>query len=157
MLYYLLYKFSKIINYRYIEWKCDYWQKQGVRTDSVGLYTRFMKSSYDWERDLYVRNGKCFGIYELGKPVLYLSDPELIREVLVKDFHIFTNRRVSHLCYIFDTIFKIIYSKAKVKYSVIIQLYFRENRLKIGLSVKILFNFCLRKVDFSKVLCFIQF
>ncbi|CAG2176701.1 unnamed protein product, partial [Oppiella nova] len=39
------------------------------------------------------RNGKCFGVYELGKPVLYLSDPELIREVLVKDFHIFTNRR----------------------------------------------------------------
>ncbi|CAG2182090.1 unnamed protein product, partial [Oppiella nova] len=47
----------------------------------------------DWERDLYVRNGKCFGVYELGKPVLYLSDPELIREVLVKDFHMFTNRR----------------------------------------------------------------
>ncbi|CAG2177842.1 unnamed protein product, partial [Oppiella nova] len=46
-----------------------------------------------WERDLYVRNGKCFGVYELGKPVLYLSDPELIREVLVKDFHIFANRR----------------------------------------------------------------
>ncbi|CAG2178513.1 unnamed protein product, partial [Oppiella nova] len=54
---------------------------------------RLTKQWFEWERDLYVRNGKCFGVYELGKPVLYLSDPELIREVLVKDFHIFTNRR----------------------------------------------------------------
>ncbi|CAG2170594.1 unnamed protein product [Oppiella nova] len=45
--------------------------------------------------DLYGRNGKCFGVYELGKPVLYLSDPELIREVLVKDFHMFTNKKLN--------------------------------------------------------------
>ncbi|CAG2166571.1 unnamed protein product [Oppiella nova] len=76
---------------RYIDGKCDYWRKQGVRTASVSLWTRLTKQWFDWERDLYVRNG--FGVYELGKPVLYLSDPELIREVLVKDFHIFTNRR----------------------------------------------------------------
>ncbi|CAG2174176.1 unnamed protein product, partial [Oppiella nova] len=74
----------------YFKRKCDYWEKQGVRTDSVGLYTRLTKQWYDWERDLYVRNGKCFGVYELGKPVLYLSDPDLIRDVLVKDFHEFT-------------------------------------------------------------------
>ncbi|CAG2177160.1 unnamed protein product, partial [Oppiella nova] len=81
---------------RYIDGKCDYWRKQGVRTASVSLWTRFTKQWFEWQRDLYIRNGKCFGVYELGKPVLYLSDPELIREVLVKDFHIFTNRRVSH-------------------------------------------------------------
>ncbi|CAG2176259.1 unnamed protein product, partial [Oppiella nova] len=63
---------------KYFDRKCDYWRKQGVRTASVSLYTRLTKQCIDWERDLYVRNGKCFGVYELGKPVLYLSDPELI-------------------------------------------------------------------------------
>ncbi|CAG2180590.1 unnamed protein product, partial [Oppiella nova] len=80
-------------NHIVFDFKCDYWRKQGVRTASVSLYTRLTKQWFEWQRDLYVRNGKCFGVYELGKPVLYLSDPELIREVLVKDFHIFTNRR----------------------------------------------------------------
>ncbi|CAG2174613.1 unnamed protein product, partial [Oppiella nova] len=87
-------------------WWCPYcWIRNQVHPDTLSgnaiigknkAYVQIAwltKSSFYWERDLYVRNGKCFGVYELGKPVLYLSDPELIREVLVKDFHIFNNRR----------------------------------------------------------------
>ncbi|CAG2167630.1 unnamed protein product [Oppiella nova] len=59
---------GQITDKRYIDGKCDYWRKQGVRTASVSLWTRLTKQWFDWERDLYVRNGKCFGVYELGKP-----------------------------------------------------------------------------------------
>ncbi|CAG2180814.1 unnamed protein product, partial [Oppiella nova] len=52
---------------KYIDGKCDYWRKQGVRTASVSLWTRLTKQWFEWQRDLYVRNGKCFGVYELGK------------------------------------------------------------------------------------------
>ncbi|XP_054155684.1 cytochrome P450 3A2-like [Oppia nitens] len=48
---------------------------------------------YRLEQELYRKYGKCFGVYEGNRPVLYLADPELIRDVLVKDFHVFTNRR----------------------------------------------------------------
>ncbi|CAG2172599.1 unnamed protein product, partial [Oppiella nova] len=67
--------------------------RMGVKSASVSYYTRFTKQWYEWEQELYRKNGKIFGIYEITKPVLFLSDPELIRDVLVKDFHIFNNRR----------------------------------------------------------------
>ncbi|CAG2107627.1 unnamed protein product [Medioppia subpectinata] len=79
----------------YVSSQCTYWETQGVKTDSVSLYTRFTKQWYEWEQDLYKRNGKIFGIYEITKPVLFVSDPELVRDILVKDFHIFNNRRVN--------------------------------------------------------------
>ncbi|CAG2105688.1 unnamed protein product [Medioppia subpectinata] len=79
--------------HRYVSFQCTYWETQGVKTDSVSLYTRFTKQWYEWEQDLYKRNGKIFGIYEITKPVLFVSDPELVRDILVKDFHIFNNRR----------------------------------------------------------------
>ncbi|XP_054154614.1 cytochrome P450 3A24-like [Oppia nitens] len=63
-----------------------------VPTASVGLWTRMTRHGHEWEQDLYRRYGKCFGVYELNRPVLYLSDPVLIRDVLVKDFHSFVNR-----------------------------------------------------------------
>ncbi|CAG2173908.1 unnamed protein product, partial [Oppiella nova] len=42
----------------------------------------------------YVRKyGNIFGIFNGTDPVLLIADPELIKQVLVKDFHRFTNRR----------------------------------------------------------------
>ncbi|CAG2181886.1 unnamed protein product, partial [Oppiella nova] len=77
------------ISKRYSLLELDYWQNQGVRTGKVSQWARYTKQWYDWEQELCRKNGKLFGIYETTKPVLYLSDPELIREVLVKDFHDF--------------------------------------------------------------------
>ncbi|CAG2107382.1 unnamed protein product [Medioppia subpectinata] len=67
---------------------------QTSRPAPYGLCLRFLGSVVDWEVDLYRRNrGHTFGLYETTKPVLYLTDPDLIRDVLVKDFHVFNNRR----------------------------------------------------------------
>jgi len=52
---------------------------------------------HEWEQNLVKKHGKIFGVYEVTKPVLYVSDPDIIKDVLVKDFHIFTNRRVSKI------------------------------------------------------------
>ncbi len=37
---------------------------------------------------------KILGFYELMTPVRYVSDPDLIQDVLIKNFNIFSNRRV---------------------------------------------------------------
>ncbi|XP_054155705.1 cytochrome P450 3A13-like, partial [Oppia nitens] len=79
--------------YRYYASKYTYWETQGVRTAPFGYWQRLYKRWFKWEQELYGRYGKCFGVYESTRPVLYLADPDLIRDVLVKDFHIFTNRR----------------------------------------------------------------
>jgi hypothetical protein len=36
-----------------------------------------------------------FGVYEFSRPTLWVAEPEIIRNILSKDFHIFPNRRVS--------------------------------------------------------------
>ena len=38
---------------------------------------------------------KVFGVYEFSRPTLWVAEPEIIRNILSKDFHIFPNRRVS--------------------------------------------------------------
>ena len=37
-----------------------------------------------------------FRSFEFGKPVLTISEPELLRDILVKDFPVFNYRRVSY-------------------------------------------------------------
>ncbi|XP_054159158.1 cytochrome P450 3A11-like, partial [Oppia nitens] len=79
--------------YRYYVSKYTYWERQGVRSAPFGYWPRLYKPWFKVEQEMYGRYGKCFGVYESTRPVLYLSDPDLIRNVLVKDFHNFTNRR----------------------------------------------------------------
>lgn len=45
------------------------------------------------ELDWVKNHGKVFGTYEGLKPVLYVADPDLCRQIMSKDFHVFTNRR----------------------------------------------------------------
>ncbi|XP_065298935.2 cytochrome P450 3A24-like isoform X1 [Dermacentor albipictus] len=46
---------------------------------------------YDQER--YQKMGRVFGVYESGKPSLMLAEPDLLKQVLVKDFSALPNRR----------------------------------------------------------------
>ncbi|CAN7981305.1 unnamed protein product [Ixodes pacificus] len=46
------------------------------------------------DQDRYMEFGKLFGVYEGGKPVLFVADPELVKLVLVKDFPSLPNRKV---------------------------------------------------------------
>jgi hypothetical protein len=49
---------------------------------------------HQWEQQLVHKYGKIFGIYELMTPVLYVSDPDLIEDDLIKNLiNIFLNRR----------------------------------------------------------------
>ncbi|CAG2172267.1 unnamed protein product, partial [Oppiella nova] len=45
------------------------------------------------EMEWYKKYGKLFGVFNMGKPCLTVADPELIKQILVKDFHSFRNRR----------------------------------------------------------------
>ncbi|CAG2176855.1 unnamed protein product, partial [Oppiella nova] len=44
------------------------------------------------ELELYKKYGKIYGLYILSKPTLTVADPQLIKQILVKDFNAFRNR-----------------------------------------------------------------
>ncbi len=48
------------------------------------------------EKAIVYANAKVFGVYEFLRPTLWVSDPDVLRNILSKDFHMFTNRRVSY-------------------------------------------------------------
>ncbi|CAF1403809.1 unnamed protein product [Adineta ricciae] len=57
------------------------------------LFHIIFKGLYQHDMDLVRKYGKLVGIYEGPKYTILLSDPELLRKVLIKDSHVFMNRR----------------------------------------------------------------
>ena len=76
----------------YIKQKQSYWEKQGVKgpkplflLGNVG----FSKPITDNLIDDYTKYGKVYGTYQGTNPHLVVGEPELLRQICVKDFHIF--------------------------------------------------------------------
>lgn len=47
------------------------------------------------DEDLINQYGKIVGYHEVGTPVILCSDLDMIRHIMIKDTHYFTNRRVN--------------------------------------------------------------
>ncbi|XP_017882560.1 cytochrome P450 6k1 [Ceratina calcarata] len=87
--------------YMYVTRKFNYWKKRGVfeitPTPFLGNFgdnfllrissAEFVKSLYDQTKGL-----PYAGFYIFDKPYLLVRDPELVKNVLVKDFNVFSNR-----------------------------------------------------------------
>jgi len=54
-----------------------------------------------WKEDMKHTKiyGKVFGIFEGKKPTLIVSDPEIVKQIMVKDFDHFNNHSVK-TCYL---------------------------------------------------------
>lgn len=87
--------------YLYMTRKFNYWEKRGVSeitpTPFFGNFTECMFSKKNPGyiiRNLYQRaKGKPYvGFYILDKPCLLIRNPEIIKDILVKDFNYFCNR-----------------------------------------------------------------
>ncbi|KAF8781602.1 Cytochrome P450 3A24 like protein [Argiope bruennichi] len=94
-----------IVLFIYIRWYLssndDYWEKRGVpylprMSFWTLLYMPFTKSIMEVFEDMMVKHelGRVFGGFEGTKPNLVVNDPDLLRDVLVKDFHVFPYRRL---------------------------------------------------------------
>ncbi|CAF4005974.1 unnamed protein product [Rotaria magnacalcarata] len=75
-----------------------YWEKRGVPGPRpwpfFGTYLQqFFKPFPETEMEWYNDYGKIYGIYDGSKPGIIVGDPDLIKQIMVKDFHVFTNRR----------------------------------------------------------------
>ncbi|CAG2115974.1 unnamed protein product, partial [Medioppia subpectinata] len=74
-----------------------YWRSRGVKGPKpwplIGnLYQVFLKPRCVYGLHNYKTYGKIYGYFDGNKPVLSVAEPELIRDILVKDFHKFVDR-----------------------------------------------------------------
>lgn len=87
-----------ILLYLYASRHRNYWKKQNIPQEDfsliIGPTTRiFFQPFHTIDTERYQKFGRVFGIYEGGKPTLLVGEPELVKQVLVKDFPLLCNRR----------------------------------------------------------------
>ncbi|KAJ9594234.1 hypothetical protein L9F63_014394, partial [Diploptera punctata] len=90
--------------YLYYAYKFTYWKKKGVPNPEplplVGnflmpLLTKRSPGQILWDIYNSASNAPCVGFYIFGRPAILIKDPNLVRNVLVKDFNIFPDRHSS--------------------------------------------------------------
>ncbi|KAF8787804.1 Cytochrome P450 3A1 like protein [Argiope bruennichi] len=80
----------------------DYWKKRGIPYVKPlvpvfgSSYQLLWKPSHEIDLERYRKLGPIYGQFDGNRPVLAIADLKLIREVLVKEFPSFMNRRVSY-------------------------------------------------------------
>ncbi|XP_042149911.1 cytochrome P450 3A24-like [Ixodes scapularis] len=88
-----------VLLYMYITRNSNYWKKQNVVHmtffETFGMLLKILRMPI---HELDLRNqrkyGKLFGAFEGSSPTLIVSDPEIVKQVLVKDFSHLANRRL---------------------------------------------------------------
>ncbi|XP_067135721.1 cytochrome P450 3A11-like [Centruroides vittatus] len=84
--------------YLFLTRKYGYWKSLGIPEvppsffmGSIGLDLKTNQGLQ--EQKWYKKYGRIFGIYEGSTPVLMIAEPELLKDILLKDFYVFSNQR----------------------------------------------------------------
>ncbi|CAG2171743.1 unnamed protein product, partial [Oppiella nova] len=83
--------------YRYLTQNYRYWSKRGIKGPRPlpifgNILDIFITPRPIQELNWAKKFGKLYGYYFKAQPILTISDPDLIKTILVKDFHLFTDR-----------------------------------------------------------------
>ncbi|CAG2119941.1 unnamed protein product, partial [Medioppia subpectinata] len=100
-MWYLLAAFLAIIAYIHFKWYriLNYWSDRNISGPKPIPYvgnrlSHILRPRPVVEMEWYKTYGRLFGLYAmLGKPALSVADPVLIKQILVKDFYKFRNRK----------------------------------------------------------------
>ncbi|XP_067142451.1 cytochrome P450 3A8-like isoform X2 [Centruroides vittatus] len=84
--------------YTYLSIVYSYWKRRGIPSPKttwlLGSYgTRWKEPQGYIELEWYKKYGRIFGIYEGLNPILMVSEPELIKNILIRDFNKIPNER----------------------------------------------------------------
>ncbi|XP_076361148.1 cytochrome P450 3A8-like [Tachypleus tridentatus] len=75
-----------------------YWERRGVpelkdKYPFQNTIQLILKPLHELDEERYKKFGKIYGKFEGSTPALVVAEPELIKQIMVKDFHAFNNRR----------------------------------------------------------------
>lgn len=84
--------------YLYAARNRNYWKYQQVPYEPFGLIfgptiKLLNRPIHMLDDERYKKYGKFFGTFETGKTVLFVAEPEMVKQVMVKDFPALPNRR----------------------------------------------------------------
>lgn len=87
-----------VLWYLYASRKRNYWKNQNVPSEPFALIfgpsTKiFYKPIHAIDAERYKKYGRFFGVFESNKLILFAAEPELVKQVMVKDFPSLPNRR----------------------------------------------------------------
>ncbi|KAH9416694.1 hypothetical protein DERP_012162 [Dermatophagoides pteronyssinus] len=87
---------TPIIYYIYSQYRFSYWKRNGIRGPKpmafIGNIFPAKKPLALMQLDYQKQFGNIYGIYRGLEPTLVVSDPAIIKRILVQDFHLFRNR-----------------------------------------------------------------
>ncbi|XP_063957772.1 cytochrome P450 3A27-like isoform X1 [Lytechinus pictus] len=85
-----------ILYFTYDKWCRTYFKRQGIPSPpSIPVFGNFIEwfvVFHDRFAEYFQKYGKIVGVYNFRKPTLLVSDPDVVRKILVKDFDHFVNR-----------------------------------------------------------------
>jgi len=94
-----------IIFYLYMTRKFKYWKKRGILETAPPIpffgnfadCLLFKKSPANYLKEIYdqAKGLPYIGFYLMDKPILLIRDPELVKNILVKDFNYFNDRYIN--------------------------------------------------------------
>lgn len=87
-----------ILLYLYASRRRNYWTNQNVTSEPFHIIfgpssKLLFTPAHEVDRARYQKYGKLFGAFETGKVILFVAKPELVKQVMVKDFPTLPNRR----------------------------------------------------------------
>ena len=89
------------LGYWWLCGKWNYWKEQGIPgptpslpAGNFGAIMSMKVHILDWFKDLYHQfpDQKVIGIYVMHQPTMVVQDPDMARQILVKDFNHFVDR-----------------------------------------------------------------
>lgn len=88
-----------VLYYRHKRKNDGYWEEKGIPFEPRRAWYSIIrdysvKDFCDFEMERYQKYGRIYGYFEGEKPNLTVCDPDVLRDILVKDFQSFTFRRV---------------------------------------------------------------
>ncbi|CAG2163284.1 unnamed protein product [Oppiella nova] len=75
---------SKYLRHRY-----TYWSRHGVPGKNYFDITQISKYTHKYDHDNTNKYGRVYGMYTISGNTIMINDPELLRDIFIKDFHAF--------------------------------------------------------------------
>ena len=74
-----------------------YWSRRGVPSTKFIELGGFFNIHHDHTKWQYDQLGPIYGTYSIDRKAICINDPDLLRDIMVKDFHIFPDHKHFHM------------------------------------------------------------